>query len=60
MKLGKKTQRKCKWCGQWEVYECAMPHSGILGVRLSCKDCNNTGLICNSPKHPNNKPRWDV
>ena len=60
MKLGKKTQCKCKWCGTWNVYECGMAHSDMFGLRLSCRDCNNTGLICNDPKHPSNKPRWDV
>lgn len=64
MKLGKKTQRKCKWCGKWEVYECGMSHSNMFNMPLSCRDCNSNngkpGLICNSSTHPSNKPRWDV
>ena len=63
MKLGKKTQHKCKWCGTWNVYECGNAHTDF-GLVLSCKTCNRNdgkpGLICNDTKHPSNKQRWDV
>ena len=65
MELGNKTQQKCKYCGTWNVYVCGMQHRGLLGAtNLICKQCNKydgiPGLICNHPKHPTNKPRWDV
>ena len=63
MKLGKKIpNKKCKWCGTWNVYECGNAHTDF-GLKLTCRDCNGygqPGLICNDPKHPSHKPRWDV
>lgn len=58
MKLGSKLGSRCKWCKQWEVYECGYSHHGIVG-RLNCSQCNNTGQICVSSNHPSNKSRWD-
>ncbi len=65
MKLGTKTQHKCKYCGTWNVYVCGMPHTDMFGaVNLICKQCNTyngkAGLVCDDPKHPSNKPRWDI
>jgi hypothetical protein len=60
MKLGRKTQQRCRWCHTWNVYECGNPHSGLLGVRLTCRQCNNRNRVCNDSKHPSGKPRWDV
>ena len=65
MKLGEKTQHKCKYCGLWTVYVCGEQHTGLLGAtNLICKTCNSIDgkghLICNNSGHPSNKPRWDV
>jgi len=51
MKLGIKLSRKCRTCGQYEVYKCGYyPHRGMFGS-LNCSQCNNRDEVCNSSKH---------
>ena len=58
MKTGRKTSKRCKWDKDWSVHECGNAHSGMFG-KLNCRQCNNTGYICTSPRHPRNKDPYD-
>ena len=52
---------KCKWCGTYEVHKCGNAHEGMFGMtKLNRKQCNNTGRVCTSSKHPSYKQRWDI
>jgi hypothetical protein len=59
LKVGKRlSNKKCKWDGEWKVYECGLPHSGLFGP-VQCSTCNNTKMVCASGNHPSNKKPYD-
>lgn len=57
MKLGRRLNRRCRECGDYEVYECGYSHRGIFGA-LNCSQCKNRGELCASAKHPRRKEAW--